>query len=464
MSRHGATNRIPVAMPDGSQRELEELHHNLYGPHGDRLMGTVTKGRHTIKEGKPRDAEHSDGARWVSVQKDLGGPPGAMWKDLAERRLREYSTTLDHPSYSEADHILSHPDSVPDRGYSRGHSHAGHAHGGGFMDGLASMIPGYRSPMDAVRQAEGGPSPYGDSKLQTGIAIVNPFLKTFGGVGNPVAATALATSKVLDAVSDYDKIKNAQKTGGGLAVTHADGSWDVYDNKTNTTTHHAARTPEQIAAARAARAAKEAAKKAQAAGVDPGHPSAPPTGAGYYGGGILDSIKHAAHALSAGLDDFQAQGGAVGPPSTWPVESMVNTYKKPGNTDNRSYLYQRPTSSLPTSTLSHHATYDPDMYDLVRKPAKGSVAPGGGVAGGVAGSGVAGSMGVAGSGVAGSMSGCGVAGGFGGPVRRHRRPHAPNSGRERRNALVKEIKEKHGFKSMTEASSFVKHHGLWKKD
>lgn len=154
----------------------------------DDSPGINTCGRWVALRLQHKDQTDKDFAAWVRAQIKESGKSSDEWIAAATRQ--EVGGSL---------------------------SGSGTGAGAGFMDGLASMIPGYRSPMDAVRQAEGGPSPYGN-KLQTGIAIANPFLKTLGGVSNPVAATALAASKVLEAVSEYDKIKQKQKTGGAMGL------------------------------------------------------------------------------------------------------------------------------------------------------------------------------------------------------------------------------------------------------
>ena len=416
MSSFGATNRVPVVLPQGSQRSLEHLHGNFYHPRASRLMGTVTKGVDTIKEGKPPDMEGTDGSRWVSVQKDEGGPAGNPWKHLAERRLHEHSTALDQPSEEKADRLLANPGKVPDVGT-----------GGSLYGGGSGGIPPPRGrnpknrmmsldQVQAVAEHEKGGASIGNN----GVVYSHGHYLINGkevDPSDPRLVGAFGISKSLQepkAVFGGPKgMQNPTYAGGGAR-------WGGMPREP----HGGACDPRLLVS------------------------MMPRFGGGVAGGGVA---------------------GAMEPSGPTPEEieharqilHTVHMIKTSGSKAPKGYAYD---GAMRPGAGSHGVSAVTSSKVITP------------VGMGVAGGGVAGGMAVqpwdTGSGYCGGsmpmmsyedIQGGGVAGSFGGKAKKKRRAPGPDSGTHRRGQLVKEVKERMGFKSMIEASKYVAAHGLWKK-
>lgn len=111
MSRFGASHPYGVALPGGSQRELEALARQYeYQTHGP-YMSTIIKGRDVVPQGKPYDHGRPDASRWVNVARDVTGTaPAAKWQALAKQRLENYSQMATSiPSVGAGDAVLRNP-------------------------------------------------------------------------------------------------------------------------------------------------------------------------------------------------------------------------------------------------------------------------------------------------------------------------------------------------------------------
>ena len=220
MTHYAASHPYGVALPGGSQRELESIaRRHEYATHGP-YMKNIIAGRSLVPLGKPTDHGRPDPSRWANVARDISGiaGPSAKWVALAKQRFQNYSQMATRaPSELEADHVLQHPQhfATHDGPSSRHYEHDGRGSGSvypshNYTGGKISMWAG--QPQAAYAAPTPAPPPPPPPPPSPPVAVAAPA---------PAPAPASAPVQVTTTTRRGSQLGGDKRTWGPSTATTA---------------------------------------------------------------------------------------------------------------------------------------------------------------------------------------------------------------------------------------------------